>query len=285
VRARGIVLVLWMTKDMGKTTTVYSAKRNLTPWRTMMQKTRVLVIPDTHAPNHDSACIKAVLKFAKAWKPDVCIHLGDVGDFNSLSRYQVASARELIGLDNEVKACNEMLDMIEYALPKKCKKVVTLGNHDQRPEMYSLNNWDAQCRKVLGRKNLGTAQELYHLEERGWRWFDYGQVFRMGKAMFSHGWYYNQDHAAKTLRKWFKNIYYGHTHQYQTHTVNGMDGYPVQAMSLGTLSRFDLSYLKGAPPDWCHMFCYFDFWGPNFTPHPTTIIDGGFMAEGELWQG
>jgi len=55
-------------------------------------------------------------------------------------------------------------------------------------------------------------------------------------------------------------------------------------MSIGTMSRFDLSYLKGVPPEWVHMICPIDFYGNGyFTPHPTTIIKGKFVDQKKLY--
>jgi len=245
---------------------------------------KVLVLPDIHAPNHHIPSVRSVIKFAKVYRPDICIVIGDLCDFNSLSRFQVIKESELISLNDEVDAANEMLDMIELALPRKCEKIFLEGNHDQRPTIYRLNSWDATCKKLFGKDRLEDARVLYELDKRGWDFYEYGKCFPYGHALFSHGWFVNQYHAAKTVRRWFKTVFYGHTHQYQTHTINGMDGLPVTGMSIGTLSKFDLGYLKGVPPDWCHMMLYIDFFGDCFTPHPTTIINGKFFADGQLFQ-
>lgn len=244
---------------------------------------KVVVIPDIHAPNHHEPSIKSLLSFIKDYKPDVVVHLGDLCDFNSLSRFSVIREDELISLTDEIKSANTMLDRIESVLPRKCKKVFTEGNHDQRPTIYRLNSWDSQCKKLFGMDRLEDAKVLYNIEKRKWTFVDHGKCYQIGHALFTHGWFINQYHAAKTVRRWFKTVIYAHTHSHQVHTINGMDGLPVAGISIGTLSRFDLSYLKGVPPDWCHMFAYMNFFGDSFTTHTIPIINGKFFTNGKLY--
>lgn len=246
--------------------------------------TRVVVFPDIHAPKQDKQCMGVALDFTRDYKPDIFIQLGDLCDFDSISRFDTARERDLIGFVQEVKAANQVLDQIENVLPKGCRKVLLEGNHDRRPETYRMNRWDSKVQDILGIPRMENYDVLYRLKERGWENYDYGEAFKLGKAIFAHGWFVNQYHAAKTVRRWFKTIIYGHTHMYQVHTINGMDGLPVAGMSIGTLSKFNLSYLKGLPPDWVHMFMYMDFLQDgSFTPHPVPIIKGRFVANGKLY--
>jgi len=246
---------------------------------------KILVLPDIHAPKHHEPSFNAALKFAKDFKPDYCIQLGDLCDFNSLSRFDVVRESDLVPLSDEIEAANLCLDRIEKAVGGKCKRVITEGNHDQRPEKYRLNSWDKGVQKLWG-KRLENADVLYNTKKRGWGYLPYGQIFKLGHAHFTHGWFTNKYHTWKTVTRWFKTIFYGHTHTWQVHSVVGLDQQPVSAVSLGTLSRFDLDYLKGVPPDWVHMFGYLYLMPDgNFTPYMPTIINGKFVAEGQLYDG
>jgi predicted phosphodiesterase len=247
---------------------------------------RIIILPDTHIPDHNEHAINAVIQFILDWKPDYLIHLGDLCDFASLSRFRVASAAELKGFAHEVKETNKFLDLLDQILPTRCKKVITLGNHDQRPEIYALNNWDASAMKLLGMSKLPCAPQIFNLKERGWKVVPYGSIYTLGKANFTHGYFINKYHAQKTVSRFFKNIYYGHTHDVQSHCVVGMDGLPVEAMSLGTLQRTNPIWLRGTPVSWVPSFStMYLYSGGKYNLYPTKIINGGFVAEGKYYHG
>lgn len=250
-----------------------------------MEITKVVVLPDTHCPDHSIMSWNAVGQFIIDFKPDYLIHLGDLCDFTSLSHFRVASEKELRGFQFEVAETNKWLDEIDVIVPKRCRKVITLGNHDQRPEIYRLNNWDATARKLMGVDHLEGAPQLFRLKERGWKVIPHGGTFKLGKALFTHGYFTNKYHAQKTVTRFFKNIYYGHTHDHQSHTIVGMDGLPVEAMSLGTLQCLNPAWLRGAPTSWVPMFAYMYMYDGKYNLYPTKIINGGFVAEGRYYHG
>ena len=250
-----------------------------------MKIKKILILPDIHAPKQDEAALNAALKFTEDFKPDELVQLGDLCDFSSISRFDIVREKDLIPLIEEIEAANRVLDRLEKSIPRNCKKTLLEGNHDQRPEKYRLNSWDKNVQKVWGRR-LSNFDELYHLKERGWNWRSYGEVYTVGHANFTHGWFTNKYHAFKTVSRWFKTLVYGHTHQYQVHSVVGMDRKPVAALSIGTLSRFDLDYLHGVPPNWVNMFAYlYMFNDGTFTLYTPTIINGRFIAEGCVYDG
>ena len=49
---------------------------------------RAIVIPDVHAPLHDPAAVDIVLQAIKVVRPEICIFLGDVGEFEGASSWQ-----------------------------------------------------------------------------------------------------------------------------------------------------------------------------------------------------
>ena len=232
---------------------------------------RVLVIPDAQVPNHNKDSFQVILNFAKFWKPTEVIILGDFIDLNSLSRYQILSANECTTLDEEVKATNNELDKIDKICPK-AKKVYLLGNHEKRYEIYKLNEWCKDARKV---RDFTSIEEELNLDKRGYNTIEYGGIYTKGHAIFTHGWFVNQYHTRKTLLRFFKNIYYGHTHNWQAYSMIGLDGQPVEAVSCGCICNTDLTYLKGVPRDWVQMFMYADFESDGtYYPHFAKIING-----------
>lgn len=246
-----------------------------------------IILPDTHCPDYDKKAMNATLQYIIDIRPDYLLHLGDLCDFASLSRFRVASSSELTGLKTEIDETNKWLDAIDTILSDKCKKVITLGNHDQRPEIYRLNNWDAAARKLLGLDVLPNAEEMFRLKKRGWKVLERGALFSLGKALFTHGYFVNKYHAQKTVSKFFKNIYYGHTHDCQSHTMVGLDSLPVEAMSLGTLQNKNPKWMQGVPTPWVHMVStIYVFDGGKYNLYPSKIINGRFVSpEGKLYVG
>ena len=65
-------------------------------------------------------------------------------------------------------------------------------------------------------------------------------------------------------------------------TAVGINGEPVMAASIGTLSKHNLSYLVGKPPvNWLTMFMYIDMYDDGtFSPHFVPIVNGRFFELG-----
>lgn len=245
---------------------------------------RGVILPDIHVPRHEEKCVSAVFKFIKAYKPHFIIQLGDLIDFDSLSSYPARRKNHLVSLQDELDAGKEMFDRIEETLPRGCKKIYLEGNHEDRLERFDINSLGGKEKKLLGRSHLGDVAEEMELSRRGWHFTRYGGIYSKGKCCFMHGNYTNQFHAKKVVTKYFENIVYGHTHQYQVHAIVGRDRHPVTATSLGTLSRFDLPYVSGLT-DWVHMFGVIEYYGNkgHFSLHPIPIINGQFSYGGTLY--
>jgi len=101
----------------------------------------VLVGSDAHYwPGEISTAHRGFVKFCKELKPEIVIMNGDVLDGARVSRH----AR--IGFDNrptvidEIESCQDRLDEIRKASPKKCKFIWPLGNHDARFETMLANS-------------------------------------------------------------------------------------------------------------------------------------------------
>jgi hypothetical protein len=241
---------------------------------------RIVVLPDIHTPNEDYNSLTAVLKFIKYYKPTDLVQLGDLCDWDSVSSYDIRRERDVITIQEEVDASNYLLDRIEKVLPKGCKKHLTGGNHEARYERARVNSGhDVRIRQL---KEFGTWYREYNLDKRGWEYVEYGEWITIGKMIFTHGWSCGPTAAQKHLNLFHKNIMFGHTHTFGVAIGSGLDGHPVLSATIGTLSRFDLSYLVGKPPvQWIHMFAYLDMMDDGtFTPHFVPIVNGRFFAEG-----
>jgi hypothetical protein len=244
---------------------------------------RIVVWPDVHTPLHDEKSIKAAIEFLIWYKPHHFIQLGDFCDYNSISRFDLHYPEEAVKLEDEIKAAKCMLDRIENALPPYCRKYMIGGNHEDRWHpvrakfKFELPGSISLVYKELKRS---WGEEL-DLTSRGWWWCEYGKVLELGKIIYKHGKSTSKNGSAKVESDKHpgKNVIFGHTH---CHNVCGRIDHknlPIEAETIGTLSRFDLAYLKGdAPVDWVNMFMYIDVAKSGwFSKHPVHIINGRFI--------
>ena len=59
----------------------------------MRIKQTAIVIPDTHAPLQNQAAMNCLNKTIKMVKPDMLIHLGDVGEWDAVSSWKYAKKK------------------------------------------------------------------------------------------------------------------------------------------------------------------------------------------------
>ena len=112
----------------------------------------MVVIPDTHYPEQDKRAVNCVLEFIEWYQPSHLTHIGDVGEFASVSHHD--KDKPLIKwnktLQDDVDQYRECLDEFGSIAPHDCKKVVCFGNHEHRvprfveriPEMSGLRSVD-----------------------------------------------------------------------------------------------------------------------------------------------
>ena len=137
---------------------------------------KYLIIPDFHAPYEDYRAIQAVYEFAKDWRPDEIIMMGDHVDFYSLSVFDKNPER-LDGLQKEIDVLHYHLD--EMRNFHKGKITYLEGNHEHRlirylwkhPEMNSL-----RC--------VNNVPSLLDLDKYD---IDYHQNIMRHGVLFKHG--------------------------------------------------------------------------------------------------
>jgi hypothetical protein len=103
----------------------------------------VIVFSDCHYwPGEPSAAHKALVKLCKELQPQVCIANGDIADFARLCRQdpQGWTAPGVPSVEKELQAMRERMEEVCRALPKKCVKKRTRGNHDTRFDRHLQMN-------------------------------------------------------------------------------------------------------------------------------------------------
>lgn len=172
---------------------------------------KVLVIADTHI-SPDNVEVSAYLwkklgEYAVKTKPDVIVHLGDVGDFNSQA--WLKAARGLHTFGEELEAVEDCVLAFEGELNRynasqrhskhklyRPAKVLTLGNHDVR-------------------NNTTDVQEMF--ESYHWRVFPYLHPLQIDDVFFVHCIARGMTDqfcttAQEIMENWHSNIVVGHGH-------------------------------------------------------------------------
>lgn len=101
----------------------------------------VVVSSDHHYwPDIVTTAHIALLNVIKIVKPRIKILNGDIFDGVSVSRYPPFGWSKRPGVKDELDACQERVHEIELALPKGCKRLWSVGNHDIRFERTLASN-------------------------------------------------------------------------------------------------------------------------------------------------
>ncbi len=184
----------------------------------------VCVIGDFHRAPGDSNQVPVWIgKYLTDMQPDAVIHIGDLGDFDSVTRWiekgsQKSKTQSSIDEDIEAVAMG-FRDMHAHYHPDNTPVLhVTLGNHDHRLWIY----------EDLNPQTWGTytAKFTTMLEHYGWSHSPYGQYYTLYGVNFVHapkhegggaisGKTAGQRIAAESTRC----IVSGHTHKLSVHTA------------------------------------------------------------------
>lgn len=198
---------------------------------------KILAVPDTHAIAVDHHAWRYMINYAKEWKPDCIVQLGDFCDLHWLSKHPKNAKAACLAKEIKVaRKLRQQLDDLGAA-----KKYALYGNHDARFE-YTLGS-DASAFE-----GLFDLDSLVGWTENNWKVVPYGDELRIGKISFVHDTgFAGKQATAQTLQFMNTNVVHGHTHRaQQIYTGNGR-GEQHMAMCPGWLGRHDapeMSYEK-----------------------------------------
>lgn len=253
---------------------------------------RWLVYGDLQIPYQDSTTWAVLNQYVADHRWDGIINLGDYIDYEGISRWVADAPRKYmhsrIKLSLEVarSLLERQVDLVRYGKNgnPNCKYIYIEGNHENRIEQFldTFPQFEGmlEVEKTLDLFNLGIQWVPF--------WTDPRKVFRKGKASFIHGNYINQYHAAKHVRQYGTNVFYGHTHTVQEHSLLlGGNTTAITGKSLGCLcDPSKMEYIRGKPTDWVQAFSTFFFLpNGNFTEYTTKIFNHTFVSpDGKLYQ-
>ena len=237
-----------------------------------------LAFGDLHVPSHDMEAIRAMVSFAKDYKPDALLNLGDFCDCESVSHWMKDKRLSLEGkrVQNEIDETLAISDWFDEQLPTVKKKVYCAGNHEEWLKMY-VDEHPALH---------GLIDFEQDLRDRNWEVVPYNTRYKIGYLRAFHGLRVNKHHALATLNDLGVSCIYGHTHDRQEHTISHDDG-EKSAQSIGCLCKMNPAYAKNRPKRWVHGFATIDeiIETGEFFIDFVKIIDGKFCRNGKLYRG
>jgi predicted phosphodiesterase len=232
----------------------------------------ILALPDMHVPNHDRESLSSVMRYAEDLKPDTIVQLGDFCDWEAISRHRKSKYRDYKLLSTEIEEGKAVMS----SLSSLCSQVYYIeGNHEAWTEIYMDEHPELDGmlspESLLGLRDIGVHYVPFWTQ---------GEVLRAGKAHFGHGLSLAANHPLACLRAYDVNFFYGHTHDIASASGKklGNDD-TIVAQSLGTLSRYDLSYMRGTPNKWQQGFGVF-YIRPSgyFFYYVVRVINHSFIA-------
>jgi len=205
---------------------------------------KVLFVPDIHAPFHDMKAIKALIAFARWWKPDYLYFLGDVVDFYSISSF-VKDPQRALQLQLEVDDAKQILKLICASAPD-AKKYFIRGNHEKRMQKFL---W-TRAAELSGLQGL-QVENMLELPELGIHYYADGRTQFRG-TIIKHGDIVRK-FTSYTAKGEFENTgisgVSAHTHRLGIYSATNEAG-NFTWMECGHLCDPKQEYLEGKTPNW-----------------------------------
>lgn len=176
---------------------------------------------------------------------DEVVHLGDLMDFPQLAGYNTKNLKALseVSLEQDFKRADKFFDELQACFSNKTKITVLEGNHDVR-----LKKWLKEHPAFEGSLSI---PERLRFKERGINWipnYTDGSVYKLGDCVFTHGNKIGKHHAYDYLKEPLygdSNVFYGHIHTFQQHTLVRADLRTFTAQCCGCLCTYTPYYLIG----------------------------------------
>lgn len=224
----------------------YAARRRLT-----VTDGTVLVFSDAHFwPGVRTTAFKALLRFAREFKPKAVINNGDAFDGASISRFPRIGWDSTPSVIEELKACKERLEEIEAAAAG-ARLLWPLGNHDARFENRLAQN----APQFEGVQGFALKDHFPSWAPCWSTWINDEVVVKHRLRGGIHATRNNTLAAGKTTVT-------GHLHQLKVTPLDDYNG-TRWGVDTGTLAEPNgpqfVNYLEDAPTDWRSGFAVLTF--------------------------
>lgn len=247
----------------------------------------VLILPDTHYPEHDRRLWKATLQAIEVMEPDEIVHIGDLMDYPQPSRWTKGTREEFEGsvFEDSRKAIEEFIEPLRDVFSGPIK--IHEGNHDLRPRVYL----DKYAPALSGEGTFDFDKLL--------RFEDYGIEKLPTFYDIAPGWISTHGHmggirlnqrggltAINAVMRAGKSVVMGHTHRAGiiSHT-NGLEGRTstVTGMEVGhIMDPKKVTYLKGGTGNWQQGLGVLTIDGRHVSPGLIPVSAGKIIVNREV---
>lgn len=252
---------------------------------------RTLVISDCQIPYDDRKALKAVIRAIGDIQPDELVHIGDLMDNPTPSRWSKGTAGEFA---QQVK---EDIKQVKERFLGPVRDVydgpfgIHEGNHDLRPREYLTKYAPA----------LAEFEDTFHFENL-LSFDDYDVKLLPAFYEIAPGWISTHGHlgqislsriagntALGAARKFGKSVVMGHTHRMgvlsESKGYNGRITSQVTGFEVGNLMDMRMAqYLRSGAGNWQQGFGILTIAGQHVTPQPVPIVKGKFSVDGHVWE-
>lgn len=249
-----------------------------------------VVISDTQMPFENRPALAGLIRFIGEYQPDEVIHIGDLMDYPTPSRWSKGSAEEFAQMmikHNEwakARLLGPLRDV--YDGPIKVHE----GNHDLRPRHYleayapALAEYaeDFHIRSLLDFDGFG-IESLPDFNPVAPGWITtHGHI---GKISLSKD---AGSTASNAAQKFGKSVVMGHTHRMGIRPITkgyaGAERQILWGVEVGHLmDQRKAAYLSGATGNWQTGFAILSTESNHTKPELVPINNGRFIADGYAW--
>ncbi len=217
---------------------------------------KLLVLADTHIPQHRPVAVEILKKTIARLKPDISISLGDLLDCGAFSHHPPTFGMPESDYEADLKQANALIDFIQKHTSERT--VLIEGNHE-----YRLDRWAAQTAEGRGAYNLLAPRIQLMRGRRNCRWIRYGSVdgryphFKINSRTIAvHGWSYAVNAPRRHLQMaQGLSVLFGHCHKLCVDCQqNILGGDTIRAISCGCLCNLVPLYGTGRPVEWVNGF-------------------------------
>lgn len=214
-------------------------KRDRSPYAMPLVNNRILVMSDIHIPFHDNDAIKMACEVGAKADINTILLNGDIFDFYSESRF-VKDPR-LMDSRGQLEAGREFLRWLKAQFPAH-KIIFKIGNHEERYEMYMMQN-----APVVFATDLFHVEDLLGLPEMGIDCVTDKRIIRAGKLNILHGHEMRSrtggvNPARTTYLYTHKSVLIGHFHRTSLHTEPDLEKKVISCWSMGCLCDLHADY-------------------------------------------